>query len=558
MNQFLIFLRKNLQVFLFITASILIIPAFLINLGLMPLRFDGALRGIVSLEMLLSGDYITPTINGELYFNKPPLFNWFILAVFKIFGTQNEYLVRIPVILSILLIGITIFLFLRKRYDNQFALLNAFFFLTGGCVFFGYSSVGLVDFTMAWFLILSFYAIYHFYENGKPLLLFVVSYGFAALAFMIKGIPAIAFQAVTLTVFFVISKRFKMLFSFYHLAGILAFLLLVGSYYLVYFYQNPGVSFDNVFLTLFTQTTQKAGVPVSGGLSKFFVHFITFPLRVLYNLLPWALLLVFVFNRKFLSFIHSDKLLKFTFWALVFNILFYWLSVGTNKNMKYLIMFFPMIYFVLLSFYQEYKNKDLVKTKVLEMLFFAFSFALMIGLMLAPFYEKTRDIPYIWFISIGLIAVTASFTILYSRLKSQRLLVFINILIVARIAFNLILQPVYVESLKEVKMKNDAIEVGKLIKNEEAYLCTYVTEDIMFYVTREREEILPVYHNNMYRKNTFFIFDHEQLQKLQKKDAVYKVFYTFPCGYKNKTLYLLKLEQPMLINDFCYFADREP
>ncbi len=40
----------------------LLIPALLINLGMLPLIGDEAIRAVVALEMMASGDYITPTL----------------------------------------------------------------------------------------------------------------------------------------------------------------------------------------------------------------------------------------------------------------------------------------------------------------------------------------------------------------------------------------------------------------------------------------------------------------------------------------------------------------
>ena len=55
---------------------VLLLPALLINLGLLTLINDEAIRGLVALEMQISGNYITPTLNGAFYYNKPPLYNW--------------------------------------------------------------------------------------------------------------------------------------------------------------------------------------------------------------------------------------------------------------------------------------------------------------------------------------------------------------------------------------------------------------------------------------------------------------------------------------------------
>ena len=50
----------------------------------------------ITREMLLSGDYFHPTINGEPYFDKPLVTYWFITAIALISGTLNELVVRLP------------------------------------------------------------------------------------------------------------------------------------------------------------------------------------------------------------------------------------------------------------------------------------------------------------------------------------------------------------------------------------------------------------------------------------------------------------------------------
>ena len=43
----------------------------------------------VAWEMLRSGDWLTPTLNGLPFFHKPPLFYWLDIAAMHVFG-QNE------------------------------------------------------------------------------------------------------------------------------------------------------------------------------------------------------------------------------------------------------------------------------------------------------------------------------------------------------------------------------------------------------------------------------------------------------------------------------------
>ena len=49
----------------------------------------------VAREMLRSGDWITPHLMGEVWFEKPPLYYWLTAACFKI-GGANEQTARFP------------------------------------------------------------------------------------------------------------------------------------------------------------------------------------------------------------------------------------------------------------------------------------------------------------------------------------------------------------------------------------------------------------------------------------------------------------------------------
>src|SRR5713226_2396610 len=61
-------------------------------------------------EMVATGDWLTPRLNGIKYFEKPPLQYWATAAAFKVFGV-NEFAARIYVLAcglaTILLVGFT-------------------------------------------------------------------------------------------------------------------------------------------------------------------------------------------------------------------------------------------------------------------------------------------------------------------------------------------------------------------------------------------------------------------------------------------------------------------
>ncbi|MBK7408849.1 MAG: glycosyltransferase family 39 protein [Saprospirales bacterium] len=204
---------------LLILFGLLLLPALLTNLGLMTFIDDEAIRSLVALEMKLSGNYIAPTLNGEWYYNKPPLFNWILLGYFNLFGVWEEWVPRLATVVSLLGYGATIFYFFRKHYTTRLAWIVALSFITCGRVLLWDSQLGLIDITFSWVTFLSFMVVYHAYEKQRWWTLFLVSYTLAAAGFMMKGLPSVVFQGLTLLVYFGYRRAWSRFFSLAHVAG---------------------------------------------------------------------------------------------------------------------------------------------------------------------------------------------------------------------------------------------------------------------------------------------------------------------------------------------------
>lgn len=56
-------------------------------------------RAYPPIEMLLSGDWVVPRLNGEPYLKKPPLLYWMLIPLYSVFGI-NEWVARIPCVAS--------------------------------------------------------------------------------------------------------------------------------------------------------------------------------------------------------------------------------------------------------------------------------------------------------------------------------------------------------------------------------------------------------------------------------------------------------------------------
>lgn len=84
-----------------LATALLALAALLPQLGVSPLSDPSEARyAEAAREMLASGDYITPRLNGLNHFTKPPLTYWLAAASYKLCGGPGEFAARLPVALA--------------------------------------------------------------------------------------------------------------------------------------------------------------------------------------------------------------------------------------------------------------------------------------------------------------------------------------------------------------------------------------------------------------------------------------------------------------------------
>jgi 4-amino-4-deoxy-L-arabinose transferase-like glycosyltransferase len=150
---------------------------------------DEAVFAEATKEMVQSGDWITPTYNGENRYDKPILFYWLMAASYKAFGI-NEFAARLVSAVSGVLLSLSIFLFLRQFYDERKAF-YAFLSLCLSIVFLIYSHAAVTDMALTLFIALSLFS---FYLSVKKERRYIYGfYFFSALAFLTKGLIGIVF-----------------------------------------------------------------------------------------------------------------------------------------------------------------------------------------------------------------------------------------------------------------------------------------------------------------------------------------------------------------------------
>ncbi|MEL7118138.1 MAG: glycosyltransferase family 39 protein, partial [Bacteroidota bacterium] len=218
---------------LWIAGALAVIGLFLFA-GVQPLFLEEPRRSIVAMELLRNANWWVPTQLGQLYYKKPPFFNWLLILSAKLFGDFYPFAMRVPTILSTIGIGV-LTVFMGKKYVNtRFGWEAALLTVTSGGIFFYFSTLAEIDLFYSFITLSLFYSIYHFDQINKKYLLFLVVYLLTTIGFLTKGMPSLVFTALSLLTYFIMNKRFKELFFLPHILGILLFFSLSGGYYWIY------------------------------------------------------------------------------------------------------------------------------------------------------------------------------------------------------------------------------------------------------------------------------------------------------------------------------------
>jgi len=110
-------------VFLLAAASL----AAFFELGRMHIESDNeGQRAAPPQEMLRSGDFLVPTLNGRTYLAKPPLLYWAIAAVYAATGVISEWTARIPTAVSGIVLVLCVYLIFRRKAGELAARWTAF------------------------------------------------------------------------------------------------------------------------------------------------------------------------------------------------------------------------------------------------------------------------------------------------------------------------------------------------------------------------------------------------------------------------------------------------
>ncbi len=194
-------------------------------------------------QMLASGDWLTPHINGVQYFEKPPLFYWMQAIFLGI--SYNEFFGRIATTLVVTLTCLLTYATGRLLYSREAGLLAATALATS-VLGYGLSRVAMLDAPVTLFLTATISS-FIFAQKTRDQKYYYTMYAAAALAVMTKGLIGIVIPGMVIGAWIALTKNWKILLEAKLVTGTLLFLAITAPWHIAMQLKHPEF-FDFYFI----------------------------------------------------------------------------------------------------------------------------------------------------------------------------------------------------------------------------------------------------------------------------------------------------------------------
>ena len=199
----------------------------------------------IPIEMVKSGDYVTPTLNDMPYFYKPPFFYWLQCASIKMFGVNKFSLRFANSLMALCGIAVT-YIAGRSLYGRTAGIMSAIC-LAIGVFYFALGQIVTLDMTVSVFIATSMFSFIIALKKsgigrGILILIFFIS---SALAVMSKGIIGILIPSAVIFLYALsiglipFFKKLRLSDIWWGIAGVILFCIVAVPWHVLATLDNP-------------------------------------------------------------------------------------------------------------------------------------------------------------------------------------------------------------------------------------------------------------------------------------------------------------------------------
>ena len=351
-------------------------------------------------EMVESGDYVTPRLNGVKYFEKPPLLYWMGAASIKLFGPKEWAMRFWPALLS-LLGCLMVYGMGAMLYGRRPGLIAAS--ALGSCLYYyAHSQIMIIDSTVSFFMSLALFSFFLAHKNienrSKNIYLtsFFISMGLAVLA---KGLIGAVLPGLVILIWSGIMRSWRTLLLAFKPWGIALFFLVVAPWHILVSLKNPEFPyfyFIHEHFLRFTTTVH--------GRKKFPGFFVPIFLLGWY---PWVVFIPHVIKKTYLTLksrLAEEPFLSFLMiWVVTIFIFF---SVSNSQLIPYIHPIFAPFALIIGRFLGQLmddNNTQSLENALKGLITFSWMIAILLPIVL---YHFDLPVPLILKLIVGLVILT--------------------------------------------------------------------------------------------------------------------------------------------------------
>ena len=433
--------------------------------------------------MFSKNEWIVPTINGDLYTDKPILYFWLALIGAKIYGAVNEWTVRLPAALGGVGFVFATYLLGRDFFNARTGFIAAAILATTMRVVWEarWAHVDMVF--CAFFLFAIYFGARSLFHKGQPHEI-LFTYAFIALATLTKGLIGIVLPGLLFLSVMLVRREWRMIAQLkLHLGLPLFFLIAAPWFYLVARATDGKWLADFIYIHHIQRYAAGAG-----HRQPFYYYFTTLPA----DFLPWT---VFIIPALFAYWPYrcrwTDPVVQF--FLLWFLAVFLFFSFSDTKRDLYLLPLMPILALFVGRFFDDLAGGKLAQSAVYRWLAILFFGSVTVGGLGLP--------PVAWFIRAEAFALIlpASVVFFMSGIcvvlfvwRRQPLLVIgsiVALMALTAVSASIWIMP-YLESFKSPRPFSRQVE--KIVTPATPlYIYADTMNDFNYYMAREVIPVLP-------------------------------------------------------------------
>lgn len=356
-NKIYSFCNKHAEIFTVLGLAVLFYFIFFHDIGSYSLMDVDETRYVaMARDMFNSKDFMTLFLNGQYFFEKPPLYFWQECMSFALWGKIDEWTARFPVALLGFIFSFVVYFTCRKRINRRFGVFTSLILATS-LEFVMLARYAILDIVLTFYVglaLVCYFQVYFCQENHKKFYWWAF-YVFTGLAVMAKGIPGIAVPFGTVFFTSIMAKKFKEVFKpIYILPGIILFLLIVLPWHIIMFKKYDPLFYNEYIIKHHLHRFLNTANNEIGRKQPFYYYFLV----VLWGFIPWIFSMIAVFidkikNWKKLNYV--SKVAHFNFnsfdnlhkalalcWVTAFWIMLFFSSSSTKLATYILPIYYPL------------------------------------------------------------------------------------------------------------------------------------------------------------------------------------------------------------------------